>query len=178
MRELTLRIRFTALCLGNQKLPDGRFVFQRDQVTDCVVFFPTWHKANVKWAANLLNHHQDEVDKIHWDPLVDGTLRQEKWHRRYYRNKSNSRQRYIMHEAFFPGQEVGINACLPARITDDDFIQIMSKVGQFRGISPWSPGNYGFFEVASIREILTPHPPDDGGRLYTEKLQQKNRVQS
>lgn len=173
MRELTIRIRFTAPCLGNQKLRDGsgRFVFQRNHSTKHVIFLPTWHQSNMRLAAQLLGRHQDEVAKIHWDQHVDGRLRQDKWFRRHYRSKNSNRQRYILHEAFFPGQEISINLCLPAAIPEDDFLRLMQKAGQYRGLSPWKPGEYGFYEVISLRERQIPQPPDDGGREQQEQLE-------
>jgi hypothetical protein len=172
MRELTVRIRFTAPCLGNQKLRGGggQFVFQRNPATKHVIFLPTWHQANMRLAAQLLGRLQDEVARIHWDQHVDGRLRQDKWFRRHYRSKGG-KQRYVLHEAFFPGQEIGINLCLPATVSEDDFIKLMAKAGQYRGLSPWKPGEYGFYEVVSVRERQAPQPPDDGGRSQQAKLE-------
>ncbi len=175
MRELTVRIRFTAHSLGNQKLRDntGRFVFQRNPTTNHVMFLPTWHNSNMRLASQLLGRHQDEVGRIHWDPLVDGRLRQDKWYQEHYRK--NGKTRYILHEAFFPGQEIGINLCLPLAISEDDFIRLMAKAGQYKGLSPWKPGEFGFYEVVELRDRQIPLPPDDGGRKQHKELEDAMR---
>ncbi len=157
MRELTVRIRFTAHALGNQKLRDGtgRFVFQRSP-TGHILFLSTWHLANMRLAAQLLGRHQDEVQGIFWDIKVDGRLHDDPWHRIYYRSSPGGRQRYSQHEALFPGQIVGINCIVPSSIDDDDFWRLMSKAGQYKGLSPWKPGEYGFYVVESIRPRRAP----------------------
>lgn len=154
MREITIRLKFVAPCLGNRKMADGsgRFVFQRNPSTNRVLFLPTWHYANMRFAAQLLNRHQDQVGKINWDPQVDGRMRSDnRWFRREYTNSTGTKHRHALHEAFFPEQEISINACLPATISEDDFISLMAKAGQYRGLSPWKPGEYGFYSVVSIR---------------------------
>jgi hypothetical protein len=98
----------------------------------------------------VLGRHQDEVRKISWDIVVDGQVRNPCWHRLYYTNGSG-RRRFVLHECFFPGQVVGINCVVPSVITDDDLWQLMQIVGRYRGISPWLHGEYGLFEVESVR---------------------------
>src|SRR5688572_19652607 len=113
MRELTVRIRFTAHCLGNVKTPGtGRFVFARSPGSGSVTFLSTWHFSNMRSAAQMLGRHQDEVRKIHWDINVDGVVR-DNWYRRYYTVSGTDKQRYVLHEAFDPGQVVGINCFVP-----------------------------------------------------------------
>ena len=151
MRELTVRIRFTKHCLGNVKAKDGsgRFLFPKNP-RGFVTFLAGWHHANMRFAAQILGRHQDEVGKILWDINVDGRIKKDCWHRRYY-SVGQGRQRFCVHEAFMPGQVVGINCVVPASISDEDFWRLMQLAGQYRGISPWKPGEYGFFEVESIR---------------------------
>lgn len=152
MRELTVRIRFTKHCLGNVKSRDhgGNFLLPRSPQGD-VIFLASWHHTNLRFAAQTLGRHQADVNKIHWDILVDGVVRKDCWWRRYYKQPGTTKQRYCLHEAFFPGQVVGINCVVPASISDDDFWALMQLAGRYRGISPWKPGEYGFFEVVSIR---------------------------
>ena len=152
MRELTVRVRFVSPALGNQKLRDGsgRFVFSRSP-SGHVVFPASWHHANMRLAAELLGRYQDDVSKIFWDINVDAKLRAGKWHKVYYQTREHGRMRYTQHEAFFPGQVVGINCVVPNTIDEDGFWRLLSKAGQYKGISPWHPGEYGFYEVVSIR---------------------------
>lgn len=148
MRELTVRIRFTKHSLGNVKRADTRFAFARNP-SGFVTFLASWHHANMKLASQLLGRHQDEVGKILWDIAVDGVVRRDSWFHRYY--AIGNRQRYVVHESFVPGQVVGINCVVPNPITDDDLWQLMSLAGRYKGLSPARPGEYGQFEVVSIR---------------------------
>ena len=159
MRELAVRLRFTKHSLGNVKARDrsGKFILPRNS-DGFVIFLASWHKANMRFAASLLGRHQDEVGKIHWDIAVDGSVRKDKWYRRYYRTQGG-RRRYSLHEAFFPGQTVGINCVVPDKISDDDFWRLKNIAGTYRGLSPWKPGEYGFFEVHSL---ITRRAPQHG----------------
>jgi len=149
MRELTVRICFTEHSLGSQKLEgSGRFVFSRSP-NGSIIFLASWHYSNMRLAAQLLGRHQDEVGKIHWDINIEGKLRRKRWHRVYYRGRGG-REKFSQHEAFFPGQEIAVNCIVPERINDDDLRRLMSKAGQYRGLSPYKPGEYGFFDVVSI----------------------------
>jgi len=120
----------------------------------------------MRFAANLLGRHQDEVGKIHWDISVDGNVRKDRWYRRYYRAQ-NGKRRYSLHEAFFPGEVIGVNAVVPVRIDDNDFWRLMNLAGRYRGLSPWKPGEYGCFEVHSL---LTRRAPLGGSRRESEGL--------
>jgi hypothetical protein len=168
MRELTIRIRFTVPCLGNVKLRDGsgRFVLPRTPDESHVMFLASWHNANMRFASELLGRHQDEVQKIGWDIAIDGVVRR-RWERRYYTNPSGV-QRYAKHEAFFAGQTIGLNCAVPRTISDDDLLQLMNLAGQYRGLSPWRPGEYGLFEVVSITGRRRTAPPADVQTTQTE----------
>lgn len=166
MRELTVRVRFTKHSLGNVKAKDGsgRFLMPRN-LNGLVTFLASWHHANMRFAAQLLGRHQDEVGKVLWDIQVDGHTRKDCWHRRYY-STGTIKQRYTLHESFMPGQVVGINCVVPAAITDDDLWRLLTTAGKYKGLSPWHPGEYGFFEVESIRPRRAPQPEqgfDDTG---------------
>jgi hypothetical protein len=151
MRERTVRIQYSAPALGTRKIDRaGRFEFQRSPVNGRIIFLPSWQQSNMRLAAKLLGRHQTAVDQVRWDPHIDGELRDDRWHRIYYRAKQSRRLRYSRHEAFFPGQEVEIHMALPNAITDVEFLQLMDKAGQYKGLSPWRPGEYGFFRTVSI----------------------------
>lgn len=149
MRELTVRIRFSCPCLGNVKArtQSGRFLFLRSP-GGSVMFLPTWHRANLAFAARTVGRHQDEVGRLLWDPEVDGVVRSghDGWYRRYC-----TPARYVLHEAFLPGQVVGVNCAVPPTITDDDLARLMQVAGQYRGLSPWKPRQFGLFTVDSVR---------------------------
>lgn len=149
MRELTVRLKFTKHSIGNVKRDNGRFLLPRSPA-GAVVFLASWHHANMRFAAQTLNRHQDEVAKICWDISVDGVVRKDSWYRRYY-HASGGRQRFVLHEAFCPGQVIGVNCVVPATVTDDDLWQLLTLAGRYRGLSPAKPGEYGHFEVVSIR---------------------------
>jgi len=152
MRELTVRIRFLTPSLGNQKVNDGsgKFVFQRSPDNN-IIFLASWHHSNMRMAAQLLNRFQSDVVSIHWDIHIDGKLKNNKWHKNYYRAAKNNRLRYSLHESFFENQIIGINCLVPNAISDEDFWRLMSKAGQYKGLSPWKPGEFGFYDVVSIR---------------------------
>ena len=153
MRELTVRIRFLTPSLGNQKIGDGsgKFVFQRSPDNN-IIFLASWHHSNMRMAAQLLNRFQSNVLDIHWDINIDGKLKEERWYKNYYRTAGNrARLRYSLHEAFHENQIIGINCLVPSPITDEDFWRLMSKAGQYKGLSPWKPGEFGFYDVVSIR---------------------------
>lgn len=162
MRELTVRIRFTKHSLGNVKARDdsGRFLLPRNP-EGFVLFLPTWHRANMKMSAQVLGRHQDDAEKICWDIRVDGAVRHDPWFRRYYKTGAG-KKKYALHEAFWPGQVVGLHCVVPAAIGDDDLRRLMQLSGQYRGLSPWRPGEFGLFEVEQILPRRMPRPDVEG----------------
>lgn len=167
MRELTVRIEFTSPSLGNVKLKDdtplsGRFVMLRSP-DDHVMFLPSWWQANMSLAAKVLGRHHSAVKKIHWDAFVDGIPKRRRlwsgeyepvWFSRYYGN--GRKQRYSLHEAFHQGQTIGINCIVPPQIDDESFGRLMGIIGRYKGISPFRPGEYGMFRVATIQPRKAP----------------------
>lgn len=161
MRELTVRIRFTKHSLGNVKdNATGRMCLPRNP-QGFVLFLPTWHRSNLRMASQVLGKHQDEVEKVCWDLRVDGDVRRDPWFRRYYA-MSGGKKRYALHEAFFPGQVVGLHCVVPAAIDDDDLRRLMQLAGQYRGLSPWRPGEFGLFEVDQILPRRMPQQDREG----------------
>lgn len=149
MRELTVRVRFTKDSLGNVKSKDSNAFLMPRSPQGRVTFLSSWHRANLRFASSLLGRHQDCVGDVCWDISVDGDVGPDGWHRRYYQS-GEGRTRYALHEAFPAGSEVGIHCVVPAAISDDDFRNLLQAAGRYRGLSPYRPGEYGFFEVASI----------------------------
>jgi len=153
MRELSVRIRFTDASLGNEKDPKtGRFKFQRSPGPDGkILFLATWHQANLKLSAEMMGRHQDHIRRIFWDIEIDAELREKCLTRCYYRKSPQSRERWSTHESLVKGQTVGINCVVPAEIDDEDFWSLMQIAGKYKGLSPWKPGEYGHYEIVSIR---------------------------
>jgi hypothetical protein len=152
MRELTVRIRFTLPCLGNVKKGNSWF-YLPCHPNGSITFLSTWHQCNMRTAAELISRHHKTVESILWDVFVDGKppKGESRWHQRFYTNKQG-KSRYSRHECFPTDHIVGINCAVPAQITDDDMVQLMSVAGRYCGLSPWGkPTEFGRFEVESIR---------------------------
>jgi hypothetical protein len=154
MRELSVRICFTAHCLGNVKkfhIEKGkkRTYFLMPKTHDGkVIFMPVWWKAILAKAADVFCRHQDEVKKIVFSMEVDGNPRAipEQFYHRYY-----AEDRFSKHEAFFPGDVIGVTCIVPDAISDQDFGRLMTLAGKYCGISPARPNEYGFFSVVSVQ---------------------------
>jgi hypothetical protein len=138
---------------GQTTKTHGRFYFYRNPSGD-IAFLPTWHRANMVYAAKVLGRCGDEVRNILWSNEVDVVLQGNPWYRRYYEDKG--RRRFTIHEAIMPGQTAGFNCVVPDKITDDDLFALLRIVGAYRGISPAKPLIYGQFEVVSIRRRNSP----------------------
>jgi hypothetical protein len=118
-------------------------------------------------AAKLLNCHHELVKEIFWDVSIDGLPPRgaKQWYKRWYSDRSGGKKRYAEHECFPAGHIIGINCVVPSAITDDDLLQLMRVAGQYKGLSPWSPNEFGHFEVVSIRprrsQVRSPEPADE-----------------
>jgi hypothetical protein len=128
----------------------GKFVFQRSPDGN-IIFLASWHHSNMRMAAQLLSRFQGEVSNVHWDINVDGKLKDNRWHKNYYRTSPGGKLRYSLHESFQENQIIGLNCLVPNAISDEEFWRLMSKAGQYKGLSPWKPGENGFYDVVSIR---------------------------
>lgn len=128
-------------------------IFSRDRESQKVIFLSTWHLANMRFAAQLQNKHHSIVQNILWDTLVDGQTLANPWYRRHYRQAvhNQTRDRFVIHEAFFPDQVIGLNCVVPSEIPEEDLWELMRISGQYRGLSPAKPVEYGRFEVVTIR---------------------------
>ncbi len=155
MIEWTVQVIFTTPSLGNQKTADGRFLFQKSE-SGQILFLPTWHKANMVFAANMLGLYQTAVPLIMWDPVIDAALREKCFTQQFY--TKGDRQRFSLHETLYPGQTAGINFVAPPEIPHDGLIKLFSKAGSYRGVSPWKPGQFGHFRVNTLtqRQLVNP----------------------
>lgn len=151
MQEVTCRIRFTQPCLGSvRKQQSGGVIYAMIRNHDGVVLLmPTWWSAITRYAAKVLNAHQDAVNQIDWDPCIDGTSR--RWKRFLAAERRGGRRPFALHEAFKPGDVIGVNCVLPQKLTISDFWRVLAIAGQYRGISPHNPRDYGNFEVVEVR---------------------------
>ena len=154
MRELTIRLKFTKACLGNVKRADDskwpRYYLPRNPDGQ-IRFEAKWWRSSLKFAAEIMNKHHREVNDIQFDVIIDGRpdTNPDNFYKRFIDKK-----RYIKHEAFKEGDLIGVNCVVPSSISDDELWQLMTYVGQYRGISPFGPKEYGLFTVESI--IRTP----------------------
>ena len=159
MQEVTIRVRFSRECLGSVKRR------RRGQVVFCmlrdahehVMFLPSWWRNLALYASKVANKCQHLVRRIDWDPIVDGAPRSN-WRRIVVsaRHDPKGRERYAMHEAFPPGSVIGVNAVLPDGMSIDDFGELMTIIGTYKGVSPFqdSSETYGTFEVLSVRSAV------------------------
>jgi len=102
------------------------------------------------FAANMIGLYQTAVPLIMWDPVIDAALRASCFTQQFY--TKGDRQRYSLHETLYPGQTAGINFVSPPEIPHDGLIQLFSKAGSYRGLSPWKPGHFGHFRVSCLTQ--------------------------
>jgi hypothetical protein len=157
MREVIIKLRFNRVCLGAAKRKHNGYVvfcFERDP-SQRVMFLSSVWTSLLRYAAKLTNRHQAAVKKIDWCPVIDGTPKKD-WRRTIVRRNQSpgekSRTHFAVHEAFVPGDIITLSAVLPAEISEDDFFELMTVVGKYRGFSPFNipQEKYGTFEVLSI----------------------------
>jgi hypothetical protein len=151
VRSVITTIRFNSASLGNQKDATGKFLFQKNAANSKILFLASWHKANMKLAAEALGRHQTSAQKIFWDIEVDFDLAKLT---EYYRfcSKNGNRTHWAIHEAIDKGQTVSIACLVPDTITTTDFETLMVLAGKHKGLSPWKPGQFGHFEVLAVHE--------------------------
>ena len=174
MRELTVRLSFTTNCLGDVK----KYVKDAGNKRWPVYFMPrmpnggkirfqaNWWTSSLKYAAKVMNKHLREVNGVSFEVAVDGRTDSniDHFYKRHFKGNGDE-SKFVKHEAFFPGDIIGINCVVPGSISDDDFWTLMDYVGRFRGISPYSPTEgYGRFEVVTIRETPARHGSKDISR--------------
>jgi len=163
MQEVTIRLKFTRECLGSVRRVKmrngfGKTIFSMPRGPGGrVMFLPTWWSELVKYASELANLGQGLVGKITWDPVVDGYPRPN-WRRIVVpaRRDRRGRARYCSHEAFGPGDTIGVNAVLPTGLSTEDLFTLLELAGTYKGISPFHRNQelYGTFEVVSIRPAV------------------------
>jgi hypothetical protein len=148
VREFNIQIEFSQHSLGHVKQPDGSFKMQRDS-HGVVLFMPGWHRSNMRYAGKILGLSNTVSDSVRWDVAIDGQPLKGPLFRRYFVRRG--KRCYTLHETFVPGQVVGINCCVPPSFDEQQLLRMMNLIGRYRGISPFLPTQYGFFNVVSIR---------------------------
>lgn len=171
MQEVTIRLRITQPCLGfvRRDLPNGRGVIYR-MPRDCqdrVVFLTSWWLERMQYAARVAGKCYDAVGDIAWATNIDGRVSE--WKRTVA--SDGKKQRYALHEAFRPRAEIGITAVLPHSITINDFIDLLTVVGTYKGISPFQSKDetYGTFEVLSVLPTIRQPVQEDQRKKVTTK---------
>lgn len=159
MQEVTVRLQFTRECLGSARKSTGRDQVVFSMLRDCrghVLFLPTWWQSLMRYAAHAIGRHQQLVDKINWDPRVDGrVVLLQRRVVRLRKDGSIKREGYALHEGFPANSIIGISAILPDGMTVDWFQRLLSTIGRYRGISPFQMEDpYGTFEVVSVRRAV------------------------
>lgn len=160
MQEIAITIRFNRVCLGAaKKRKNGQvvFCFDRDPV-DRVMFLSSAWLSCLRYAAKLANRHHAAVKKIDWCPVITGTPKKD-WRRTILTpSGSGMRSHYAVHEAFPPGEQITLTAVLPDEISIEDFVQLLTIVGKYKGFSPFnnSQDKYGTYEVISVEPVSSP----------------------
>ncbi len=131
MQEVTIRLRFNRECLGYAKgtTRKNKVIYRMPRDSQHrVMFLPSWWRSRFRYAAKVVGRCGDLVKQINWDPIVDGNLSE--WRRTITpaHQDRKRRARYALHEAFRPGDMIGINAVLPAKMSLDDFTELLTVV--------------------------------------------------
>jgi hypothetical protein len=163
MEEVTLRIAFLSESLGAVRCSlDGEGdVFCMPRSPDGrVMYLPTWWASIARFAAVAVGKPAAVVNKIAWDPIVDGEPK--RW-RRYFASADggSGRRRYAKHEAFRPGDNLAVRCVLPDGLSREEFGRIMEAAGRYRGISPFKPGHYGLFRVVGVSPCRASPDPEE-----------------
>lgn len=154
MLEYIVTLEFTSPCLGNTRkewLKGGskRVYFGMPRTSQGHINFqPNWWRSNFRKAASVLAKDIPSLDLVLVDPVIRGTPQETnpaRFYRRYY-----SSSIYSLHEAFMPGESIGLRVVAPPELSYDMLLQVLDTSGRFYGISPARPGEFGFFVVVSM----------------------------
>jgi hypothetical protein len=125
------------------------FVFSRTS-DGKVMLMPQWWTAILREAAQVVGKHNRHVGDIRFSLEVDGQPRPipKQLYKRYY-----EADKFSCHEAFYPGDVIGVTCLVPDTITHDDLWALLDTAGTYFGISParWED-RYGRFKIESIEK--------------------------
>jgi hypothetical protein len=172
MQELEVAIRFTSPSLGNRfDTATNVFRFQRSLVDDSkLVFMPAWHAANMRFAAQLCGRHHKAVTQIFWHMEIAADFDRTAVFRCYGPQRSGKRARWSAHEFLGAGDTAQIRCVVPETISVEELRELCAAAGQYRGLSPWRPKEYGRYEVLAIEPFRVTEkqkPPDWQGQAAT-----------
>lgn len=155
MLEYLLEIAFVSPCLGNTRrelarpgAPRRHYWALPRTPSGHITFQPTWWQANLRKSATVLSRAAPGLAQVRFDPQISGVpqaARPENFYRRYYTDKI-----YALHEAFFPGEVIGVRVLVPLELPVDLLRQVLETSGRFYGISPAKPGEFGHFQVQQL----------------------------
>ena len=159
MQEVTIRLRFTRESLGAARKKTKReqviFAMLRDRDSH-VMFLPTWWRGLMTYAARVVNRYQSLVDRITWDPRIDGrVVNINRTVLRWRQDGSVKSKGYALHEGFKAGDTIGVNAVLPDGMSIEGFSRLLATVGRYKGVSPFQDDDpYGLFEIVSVKAAI------------------------
>ena len=123
-----------------------------EKVGNQVIFMPTWWRDILEYGARAASPSisGELAKRVTFAPTVDGQI---KSYRRHY--KDHGRPGSCQHEAFIPGQVIGVRAMLPDGLRAEDLERILYTAGQYKGISPYGKDalGYGRFEVLEVQPV-------------------------
>lgn len=153
MREVTIRIMMLEPCLAGRKNhnvgngPD--FVFDRDSKGRALIMQTTWIRS-LKFACKAISITTKHVSSVWFDPSVIGEV---KTYDRLCKNQASAsdNRRFMRYEAFLSGDVVTVRAVLHDKLWLSTFKKILKACGSYAGLSVSCFGDYGRFEVLSVR---------------------------
>ncbi len=154
MREVEIRIRMLEPCLAGRKgdnpgnEPD--FVFDRDASGEKALIMQTEWKRVLRFACKALSVNSRLADSVWFDPVVTGTIG---IYDRQYKDKTAPPpgNRFKKHEAFLSGTVLTIRAVLRDNLWLKTFRRILEAGGRYAGLTTACFGDYGRFEVLSVK---------------------------
>jgi hypothetical protein len=139
MRELAVRLEFVTHSLGNDKKhrtvfnDEGKkkkhtyFVFSRTG-DGRVMLMPQWWTSILRETAQVVGRHNRHVGDIRFSLEVDGQPRPipKQLYKRYY-----AEDKFSCHEAFYPGDVIGVTCLVPDTISQDDLWELLETAGKY-----------------------------------------------
>lgn len=144
--EVKVKLRFIQPCYGNERGEKRDLMLREDGK---VIFKKAWWIPVLSFAANAIGRWFKEVKQIDIDPVVEGqTVIKKRWY---------SAKAYKEHEAFDSGAIVETRFWLPNEISPDDFRELLSIAGRYKGLSPYGHSlglEFGKFSVLSVEPVI------------------------
>ena len=153
MREVEIRLRMLEHCLAGTKNRESErphFVFNRNAAGDKALIMQKEWQRLLRFGCKALSISTRPVQAVWFDPIVDGPIG---IHERHYKDHDAPQPgtKFKLHEAFLPGAELVIRAVLRYPLKPETFKKILTAGGRFAGLTLHSFGEYGRFEVLSVK---------------------------